>query len=94
MLETIRANGYKACCPSDRVSRAHTLGVNPLPYRSTRPSCSGSGARISARTRSPGVDVRQLVARAANTFPTLAKTSANYANSTLNKMEAIAEGYS
>jgi branched-chain amino acid aminotransferase len=33
-------------------------------------------------------------ARAApNTFPTLAKTSANYANSQLIKMEALAEGY-
>jgi len=30
---------------------------------------------------------------AANTFPTLAKTSANYANSILIKMEAVAEGY-
>ena len=35
------------------------------------------------------------VRRAApNTFPTLAKTSANYANSQLIKMEAITEGYS
>src|SRR5207249_2905933 len=31
---------------------------------------------------------------APNTFPTLAKTSANYANSSLIKMEAIVEGYS
>ena len=31
---------------------------------------------------------------APNTFPTLAKTSANYANSQLIKMEAITEGYS
>jgi branched-chain amino acid aminotransferase len=30
---------------------------------------------------------------APNTFPTLAKTSANYANSALIKMEAMAEGY-
>ena len=29
-----------------------------------------------------------------NTFPTLAKSSANYANSQLIKMEAVAEGYS
>ena len=31
---------------------------------------------------------------AANTFPTLAKSSANYANSQLIKMEAVVEGYS
>jgi len=43
-----------------------------------------------------GVDVRvsSWTRAAPNTFPTLAKTSANYANSALIKMEAIAEGYS
>jgi branched-chain amino acid aminotransferase len=54
------------------------------------------GAYLGQDALTNGVDVRvSSWARAApNTFPTLAKTSANYANSSLIKMEAIAEGYS
>src|SRR5207302_5882979 len=42
-----------------------------------------------------GVDVKvsSWTRMAPNTFPSLAKTSANYANSALIKMEAISEGY-
>jgi branched-chain amino acid aminotransferase len=39
------------------------------------------------------VEVSSWSRAAPNTFPTLAKTSANYANSQLIKMAAIAEGY-
>src|SRR4029079_19042244 len=43
-----------------------------------------------------GVDVRiaSWARFAPNTMPTLAKTTANYANSQLIKMEALADGYS
>jgi branched-chain amino acid aminotransferase len=54
------------------------------------------GAYLGNDALENGVDVRvSSWSRAApNTFPTLAKTSANYANSQLIKMEAIVEGYS
>jgi branched-chain amino acid aminotransferase len=54
------------------------------------------GAYLGDEAVKRGADVRvSSWSRAAlNTFPTLAKSSANYANSQLIKMEAIAEGYS
>jgi branched-chain amino acid aminotransferase len=54
------------------------------------------GAYLGQDALESGVDVRiaSWARSAPNTFPTLAKTSANYANSQLIKMEAIAEGYS
>jgi len=53
------------------------------------------GAYLGQDAQSNGVDVRvsSWTRSAPNTFPTLAKTSANYANSALIKMEAVAEGY-
>ena len=54
------------------------------------------GAYLGNDALTNGVDVRiaSWPRSAPNTFPTLAKTSANYANSQLIKMEAIVEGYS
>jgi branched-chain amino acid aminotransferase len=54
------------------------------------------GAYLGQDALERGVDVRvsSWSRVAPNTFPTLAKTSANYANSQLIKMEAVTEGYS
>jgi len=98
ILETIRANAFKACYIRPIVYRGYdTLGVNPFPCPvDTAIVLWDWGAYLGQDALTNGVDVRisSWSRAAANTFPTLAKTSANYANSSLIKMEAIAEGYS
>jgi branched-chain amino acid aminotransferase len=98
VLETIRANEMKACYIRPIVYRGyHTLGVNPFPCPvDTAILLWDWGAYLGQDALDNGVDVRvsSWSRSAPNTFPTLAKTSANYANSSLIKMEAIAEGYS
>src|SRR5258707_6361534 len=98
IIETIKANAFKACYIRPLVYRGyHTLGVNPLPCPvDTAILLWDWGAYLGQDALTNGVDVRvSSWSRAApNTFPTLAKTSANYANSSLIKMEAMAEGYS
>jgi branched-chain amino acid aminotransferase len=98
VLETIRANAFKACYIRPIIYRGyHALGVNPFPCPVDAAVLTWEwGAYLGQDALERGVDVRIASwARAApNTFPTLAKTSANYANSQLIKMEAITEGYS
>jgi branched-chain amino acid aminotransferase len=98
VLETIRANEMKACYIRPIVYRGyHTLGVNPFPCPiDTAIVLWDWGAYLGQDALVNGVDVciSSWSRAAPNTFPTLAKTSANYANSALIKMEAIAEGYS
>jgi len=98
VIDTIKANELKACYIRPIVYRGyHTLGVNPLPCPvDTAVILWEWGAYLGQDALTNGVDVRvSSWSRAApNTFPTLAKTSANYANSSLIKMEAVAEGYS
>jgi len=98
VLETIRANAFKACYIRPLVYRGyHTLGVNPFPCPvDTAIMLWEWGTYLGQDALTNGVDVRvsSWTRAAPNTFPTLAKTSANYANSALIKMEAIAEGYS
>jgi branched-chain amino acid aminotransferase len=98
VLDTIRANGFKACYIRPLVYRGyHTLGVNPFPCPVDTAILTWDwGAYLGTDALTNGVDVRvSSWARVApNTFPTLAKSTANYANSQLIKMEAIAEGYS
>src|SRR3989304_1935623 len=92
VLETIRVNGYKACYIRPLIYRGyHALGVNPLtcpvdaavltwewgPYLGEGALERGGDVRVSSWSRS-----------APNTFPALGKTTANYANSGLIKMEA------
>jgi branched-chain amino acid aminotransferase len=97
VLDTIRANNYKACYIRPLVYRGyHTLGVNPIPCPVDAAILLWEwGAYLGDDAIEKGVDVEvSSWARAApNTFPTLAKTSANYANSQLIKMAAIVEGY-
>jgi len=97
VLDTIRANELKACYIRPIVYRGYdTLGVNPFPCPvDTAILLWEWGAYLGQDAQSNGVDVRvsSWTRSAPNTFPTLAKTSANYANSALIKMEAVAEGY-
>src|SRR5215471_192032 len=98
VLETIRANEMKACYIRPIVYRGYdSLGVNPL-------SCPVDasimlwdwGAYLGKEALEQGCDVRIATwsRMAPNTLPALAKSTANYANSALIKMEAIADGYS
>jgi branched-chain amino acid aminotransferase len=98
VLATIRANEYKACYIRPIVYRGYNeLGVNPFPCPVDTAILTWEwGAYLGAGALEKGVDVRVSSWTRAhpNTFPTLAKSSANYANSQLIKMEAVAEGYS
>ena len=98
VLETIRRNSLKACYMRPIIYRGyHTLGVNPFPCPVDAAILTWEwGAYLGQDALEQGVDVRisSWSRSAPNTFPTLAKTSANYANSALIKMEAIADGYS
>jgi branched-chain amino acid aminotransferase len=98
VLQTIRINKYKACYIRPIVYRGYEeLGVNPFPCPVDAAILLWEwGAYLGDDAVKRGADVRvSSWSRAAlNTFPTLAKSSANYANSQLIKMEAIAEGYS
>ena len=98
VMETIKANAFKACYVRPLVYRGyHTLGVNPFPCPvDTAIMLWEWGTYLGQDALTNGVDVRvsSWSRSAPNTFPTLAKTSANYANSSLIKMEAVAEGYS
>jgi len=98
VLETIRANEFKACYIRPIVYRGYNeLGVNPFPCPVDTAILTWEwGAYLGAGALERGVDVRVSSWTRAhpNTFPTLAKSSANYANSQLIKMEAVAEGYS
>ena len=98
VLETIRANEQKACYIRPLIYRGYNaLGVNPFPCPVDAAVLTWEwGAYLGQDALENGVDVRiaSWARSAPNTFPTLAKTSANYANSSLIKMEAITEGYS
>ena len=98
VLETIRANAFKACYIRPIIYRGYNaLGVNPFPCPVDTAVLTWEwGAYLGRDSLERGVDVRisSWARSAPNTFPTLAKTSANYANSQLIKMEAITEGYS
>ena len=98
VLETIRANAFKACYIRPLVYRGYdTLGVNPFPCPvDTALILWDWGAYLGQDALENGVDVcvSSWSRPAPNTFPTLAKSSANYANSQLIKMEAMVEGYS
>jgi branched-chain amino acid aminotransferase len=97
VIETIKANGHRACYIRPLVYRGYgTLGVDPFP---NPVECAiliwEWGEYLGEEALKNGVDVRvsswQRVAP--NTFPALAKSGANYMNSQLIKMEALLEGY-
>ena len=97
VLDTIRANHFKACYIRPLVYRGYSeLGVNPFgcPVDAAI-LCWEWGAYLGPEALEKGVDVRvsSWTRAAPNTFPTMAKAVANYASSQLIKMEAIADGY-
>ena len=98
VLETIKANNFDACYIRPLIYRGYnTLGVNPMPcpvdamiivwewdsYFDEKALEAGTDIKVSSWNRP-----------APNTFPAMAKSVANYANSGLIKMEAVADGYS
>jgi len=98
VLETIRANEMKACYIRPLVYRGYeTLGVNPLGNPVDAAIMVWDwGAYLGGAAVEEGADVKvsSWNRMAPNTLPALAKTTANYANSQLIKMEALADGYS
>ena len=98
VVDTVKANGLDACYIRPVIYRGyHTLGVNPLPCPVDAVILVWEwGAYLGAGALEKGVDVRvsSWTRSAPNTFPAMAKSVANYANSSLIKMEAVLEGYS
>ncbi len=98
VLDTIRANDMKACYIRPLVYRGYeTLGVNPLGNPVDAAIMVWEwGAYLGHEALEEGVDVKvsSWTRMAPNTLPAMAKSTANYANSALIKMEAIADGYS
>ncbi|MGE3844090.1 MAG: branched-chain amino acid transaminase [Vicinamibacterales bacterium] len=98
VLDTIRANDVRACYIRPLIYRGYeTLGVNPLTCPvDTAIMVWEWGAYLGSEALEKGVDVcvSSWNRPAPNTFPALAKASANYANAQLIKMEAIGGGFS
>ena len=98
VLETIRANEMKSCYIRPIVYRGYReLGVNPLGIPVDAAIMVWDwGAYLGGAAVEEGADVQvsSWNRMAPNTLPALAKTTANYANSQLIKMEALANGYS
>lgn len=98
VLDTIRANEMKECYIRPILYRGYeALGVNPF----TCPVDASIilwkwGAYLGKDALAEGCDVKvaSWSRMAPNTLPAMAKSSANYANSGLIKMEAITDGYS
>jgi branched-chain amino acid aminotransferase len=97
VLETIRANQMKACYIRPIVYRGYeTLGVNPLANPVDAAIMVWEwGAYLGQEALEEGVDMKisSWSRMAPNTLPAMAKSTANYANSALIKMEALADGY-
>ncbi len=97
VIDTIRANTYTACYIRPLIYRGYDqLGVNPLPCPVDVAIMLWEwGAYLGKQAIDEGVDVKvsTWTRMAPNTLPALAKSTANYANSALIKMEAIADGY-
>jgi len=97
VLDTIRANTMKACYIRPIVYRGYeALGVNPLPNPVDAAIILWEwGAYLGKDALEEGCDVKvsSWARMAPNTLPALAKSSANYANAALIKMEALADGY-
>ena len=95
--ETVRRNGGKACYIRPIVYRGYkTLGVNPtgVPVDVAIATLNwGKYLGKDALERGIAVKVSSWRRAAPDTFPSLAKTGANYMNSQLIKLEAITDGY-
>lgn len=97
VFDTVRANGHEACYVRPLVFRGfEEMGVNPLgcPVEVVIATWEW-GRYLGADAIEQGIDVcvSSWNRAAPNTFPSLAKAAANYANSQLIKMEALSNGY-
>jgi len=97
VIETIQVNGFRACYIRPLVYRGYeSLGVHAS-------GCPVDvavmvwewGAYFTKEAIEEGLDVKvsTWARMAPNTMPAMAKSVANYANSQLVKMEAVADGY-
>lgn len=95
--ETVRANGGVACYIRPVVYRGHkTLGVNPtgVPVDVAIATLDwGKYLGKDALDHGIACKVSSWRRAAPDTFPSMAKTGANYMNSQLVKLEAITDGY-
>jgi branched-chain amino acid aminotransferase len=98
MLELVRVNRMDACYIRPIVLRGYgEVGVNPLRNPiDVYIACWEWGQYLGEEALAEGVDVciSSWTRLAPNTLPALAKAGANYMNSQLIKMEALANGYS
>jgi len=98
MLELVRVNQMDACYIRPIVLRGYgEVGVNPLKNPiEVYIACWEWGKYLGEEALAEGVDVcvSSWTRLAPNTLPALAKAGANYMNSQLIKMEALANGYS
>lgn len=97
VIDTVAANGYKSCYIRPLVHRGYgSLGVDPTPCPVDVSVIVWEwDAYLGADALEQGVDVgvSSWTRMAPNTFPSLAKASANYANSGLIKMQSRVDGY-
>ncbi len=97
VIDVVQANALDACYIRPIIYRGYNeLGVNPL----TCPVDAAIlvwhwGAYLGPEALEKGVDVcvSSWARSAPNTFPAMAKSAANYANSALIKMEAVLGGF-
>jgi len=98
ILELVRANKMDSCYIRPIVLRGYgEMGVNPLKNPiDVYLACWSWGKYLGEEALAEGVDVcvSSWTRIAPNTLPALAKAGANYMNSQLMKMEALANGYS
>jgi branched-chain amino acid aminotransferase len=98
MLELVRVNKMDSCYIRPIVLRGYgEMGVNPMQNPiDVYVACWSWGKYLGEEALAEGVDVciSSWTRLAPNTLPTLAKAGANYMNSQLIKMEALANGYS
>ncbi len=97
MLELVRVNKMDACYLRPIVMRGYgEIGVNGMKNPiDVYIACWKWGQYLGEEALAEGVDVcvSSWNRMAPNTLPALAKAGANYMNSQLMKMEAIANGY-
>jgi branched-chain amino acid aminotransferase len=98
MLELVRVNKMDSCYIRPIALRGYgEMGVNPLKNPiDVYIACWSWGKYLGEEALAEGVDVcvSSWTRIAPNTLPALAKAGANYMNSQLMKMEALANGYS
>jgi branched-chain amino acid aminotransferase len=96
MVELVRANGVSPCYIRPIVLRGYGhLGVNPMESPIEVYIANYEWGRYLGHGADEGVDVciSSWNRLAPNTMPAMSKAGANYMNSQLIKMEALANGY-